>query len=259
VAGNPLDASSDGFHGTVGLMENGNDRKETSTLGFLIAIVARPPLPVLRILRRLPVNGMNKALFFVDTDRARLALTLDDGPHPDTTRPVLDVLSRHDSKATFFLIGSRAEKYPDLVEEIADAGHELGNHTWKDESSARLRPECFRDSLEKTHHELTERAPDRDVRLFRPGGGRPSAGTVFYAEAALRYRCVLASVYPHDVRVPSAEWIVRDVVRRAHPGAIIAMHEGSGRGRVASMLDEVLTELKPPYDVTTVSNLVSPH
>src|SRR5215470_5353730 len=82
------------------------------------------PLGILGLLERLTPN-----LFYrIPTSQPLLALSFDDGPHPVFTPLVLDILRRHEAKATFFLIGERALSHPDLVERIKAEGHELGNH-----------------------------------------------------------------------------------------------------------------------------------
>ena len=204
-------------------------------------------------------DGTPHTLFFVPTEDCRLALTFDDGPYPDTTLLLLKKLEKHDCQATFFLHGCWAERYPHLVQAIAGAGHELANHTWEDTPSRKLPPAYFRESLKRTHEILApaESGEKSDVRLFRPAGGWPSKKMVCYAKKALGYRCVLASVYAFDTRVPSPSWIVEAITGRAHPGAIIVLHEGPGRARVAAIADEILTRLGDTYEVTTVSRLLS--
>ena len=66
----------------------------------------------------------------VKTSQPVVALTFDDGPHPDFTPRVLDILSIYDARATFFMIGKRARQYPHLIKEVAEAGHSIGNHSW---------------------------------------------------------------------------------------------------------------------------------
>jgi peptidoglycan-N-acetylglucosamine deacetylase len=230
--------------------------------GALLGVIARPPLPVLRLVGSLPVMGLPETLFFVPTEDCRLALTFDDGPYPDTTPCLLKKLEKHHCQATFFLHGCWAERYPDLVRAIVASGHEIANHTWEDTPSRKLPPMYFRESLNRTHEilaeALAEAGPGQSgIELFRPAGGLPTEEMVSYAASALDYRCVLASVYALDTRVPSPSWIVEAIVRRAHPGAIIVLHEGPGRARVAAIVDEILTRLGASYDVTTASRLLA--
>lgn len=62
--------------------------------------------------------------------KRKSALTFDDGPHPTNTLEILELLDKHDAKATFFMLGNRVDFYPDIAKVIAEKGHELGNHTW---------------------------------------------------------------------------------------------------------------------------------
>ena len=64
------------------------------------------------------------------TARGHFALTFDDGPDPENTPRLLDVLDRHRARATFFMVGERAARHPDLVRRVAAAGHEIGNHSF---------------------------------------------------------------------------------------------------------------------------------
>ena len=60
----------------------------------------------------------------------QIALTFDDGPDPKVTMQILETLNKYDAKATFFMLGSRVEYYPEIAKKVQEAGHELGNHTW---------------------------------------------------------------------------------------------------------------------------------
>ena len=77
-----------------------------------------------------PRRGMQEIIWSVPTGEPVAALTFDDGPHPDLTPHILDVLDRYDVKATFMVMGYAAESYPDLLVEVVSRGHEIGNHTW---------------------------------------------------------------------------------------------------------------------------------
>lgn len=187
-----------------------------------------------------------------------IALTLDDGPHAMVTPNVLDTLRAHHATATFFLIGSRVVATDrGVVERIVREGHELGNHTWSDRCSALMKPGDLVRSVRRTHEALADfGAP---IRLFRPGAGWVTPW-VLAAARPYRYRCVLGSVYPQDVRVRSEERIVADVLARARPGAIVVLHEGTlERARVTRILDRILTDLRAcGYRFTTVSDLLTP-
>lgn len=99
-----------------------------------------------------------------------LALTFDDGPHPDYTPKLLDILGRSHVQATFFLVGEQAKRYPALVKRIVHEGHEIGNHSWSHGLSLLQTKTRQRHEIEKTQqllHELSGVAP----RWFRPPYG----------------------------------------------------------------------------------------
>lgn len=179
-----------------------------------------------------------------------VALTVDDGPHPSTTPALLEVLDRHAARATFFLIGERAARAPDLVRAIAAAGHELGNHLWQDQASVRLPPDEFRRQLEQVHRELEVHAP---VSVFRPGHGWFTR-RMLRDGADLGYRCVLgspcllATEYPGD---PAAQG--RRLGRRAHPGAIVVLHEGTESRRAAPVVADALLSVLTDRRLRAVS------
>jgi len=216
----------------------------------IVLLAVRPPHALMRLAARL----FPSVVFLAPGGRRAVALTLDDGPHPSTTPAVLDTLSAHGGKATFFLLGEAAAAYPDLVERIAAEGHELGNHGLRDEHSSDLSPEALETSLARTHEVL---APFGRVTLFRPGGGWFTR-RVLDAAARHDYRCVLGSVYPQDAHVHRRDYLVWDVLRRVRPGGIVILHEGRPeRAVVTAVLDAVLPELRRRgYEVTTVSELL---
>jgi peptidoglycan/xylan/chitin deacetylase (PgdA/CDA1 family) len=179
--------------------------------------------------------------FFAPTAGNLIALTLDDGPDPTLTPDVLDVLRAHDVRATFFLIGSRAAQAPRLVEEIRRAGHEIGNHLWREERTLSVSDAAFEQALLRTDAVLrTHDAP----RLFRPGSGLISRDKTAIAKRH-GYRCVLGSVYPFDAQFLSPRWTPRIVRRLLQPGDIVILHEGRPTRRpVLGVLDHVLSDAR---------------
>jgi peptidoglycan/xylan/chitin deacetylase (PgdA/CDA1 family) len=192
-------------------------------------------------------------LFSVPVKEPIVALTIDDGPTTETDA-ILDVLSEHEAKATFFFIGEHLQQRPAVARRVIEDGHEAGHHMLRDEPSIRLSPEAFAEQFELTHRLLEELGGSR---LFRPGSG-------WYNESMKReverrgYRMVLGWVYPFDALLASSAfstWFIRSNLR---PGAIIILHDGGGRGRrTAAVLREILPELREQgYRVVTVSELL---
>jgi peptidoglycan-N-acetylglucosamine deacetylase len=226
-----------------------------------------PPGWMVRAAARLPPLNQPDIVVYVPTESQAVALTLDDGPDPELTDRVLDVLDVHRAKATFFLLGNAAkgQKQQRILTRIANEGHELGNHTWCDQSSAALSHDELRGKLGRTHDVLS--AGGRTVRVFRPGGGWPGwcGHVATIARTQYDYKTVLASIYPVDVRIRApAEVLAAAVLRRVEKGSIIVLHEGTtprcqpDRTRVLKILELILPELeRRRFEVVTASELMA--
>lgn len=203
-------------------------------------------LPALEILP-------GEVLYDVDTDRRAVALTLDDGPDPETTPDILRVLRRYGARATFFVVGDRARDNDELLERIVAEGHELGNHMLRDRRTRFLGRDEMERSMRETHRILSGHG---QVRWFRPGGGFYDGATLEAADD-LGYRTALGSVYPFDTALPFPALLARFVLNGARPGDIIVLHDGPDRGRTTALtLELVLPELRDAgYQVVTLSNL----
>jgi peptidoglycan-N-acetylglucosamine deacetylase len=191
----------------------------------------------------------------VATREHHVALTIDDGPHPATTPELLRVLRSHGARATFFLIGERAQCHPDLVRCIVADGHELANHLMHDEPSIRLTAPEFRRQLAQVHELL---APFGDVRFFRPGSGWFSKRMLRDA-AAQGYACGLGTPLLLVTQYRNPRHTGRVLARRAHPGAVIVLHEGAeSRDGVYAAADALLVELtRRNLRVITLSELAT--
>jgi peptidoglycan/xylan/chitin deacetylase (PgdA/CDA1 family) len=193
------------------------------------------------VLLRLAAGVRDDIIFYVPTNHQVFALTFDDGPDPALTPQVLDVLLKHEAHATFFLIGSRAEKHPVLVERIRDEGHEVGNHMWREERASALSNHEFESSILITEKTL---ARGGSVRLLRPGSGLVNREKVRIAERH-GYRCVLGSVFPLDAQTMFPRFTSLFVRVLLQPGAIVILHEGHpSRKNVIGVLDEVLSDAR---------------
>lgn len=159
-----------------------------------------------------------------------VALTFDDGPDPDTTREVLDVLDRRGVKATFFVIGAKAAKHPEVVREIIERGHEVGVHSFAHDRLFSLRgSKRVRADLERAVETIEGITKTRPV-LFRPPIGHTNPTIARVADEldlvvvgwTVAARDGIARAKPDDV--------VARVERGLEDGAIVAMHDAAERG-----------------------------
>ncbi len=153
-------------------------------------------------------------------------LTFDDGPNPQATAAVLDVLERERVPAVFFMVGGFVERLPAVARQVASAGHVIGNHTWSHRKLHFQPPRRIRDELARTS-EIIGIATGQRPRLFRaPHGYRnPWVGQ---AAARLGLHTVGWSFGVWDSARPGAAVIRERVRRHLAPGAIILLHDGDG-------------------------------
>jgi peptidoglycan-N-acetylglucosamine deacetylase len=163
-----------------------------------------------------------------------VALTFDDGPDPQWTPQVLDLLARHGAVATFCLLGENAIRHPELVADIVEAGMQLCDHSRTHE----VDPAAPEDDL--AHDELVELA-GVDVPWFRAPEGAWSE-PVRAAVAARGMEPLGWSVDPRDWTRPGAAAIVARVQRQVHAGAVVLLHDGGGR---RDQTVDALAELLP--------------
>jgi peptidoglycan-N-acetylglucosamine deacetylase len=147
----------------------------------------------------------------------RIALTFDDGPDPVTTPAILDVLRDYHVKATFFVIGARAEQHPELIERIVGEGHALGNHTYYHRDLAKLGPESMQRELQDTQA-VIDRALGRHSRttLFRPPCGAPY-NTDINELPAFQEAMREQQMYPVMWTIDPRDWALED-----QPESIVA-------------------------------------
>lgn len=109
------------------------------------------------------------------SDQKEIALTFDDGPHPEHTPRLLDVLAAAGAKGTFFVIGEQTLRHPKLVRRIADEGHEIGNHTWTHSDPSLTSAARFLEEVTQTRR-MIQNLTGRDCRMMRPPKGALTVG-----------------------------------------------------------------------------------
>ncbi len=179
-----------------------------------------------------------KGIFRKNPEDHSVYLTFDDGPIPEVTPWVLDILDQYGIKATFFMVGDNATKYPHLLEEVRRRGHGIGNHTYNHLSGARHRPWTYLANIKKANDIL-------HTNLFRPPHGW--IGMVQYR--VLRYvgiKVVMWDVVTRDYsRLLTAEDVVNNVKRYTRNGSIITFHDSlKSIDKLKHALPEILTWLK---------------
>jgi peptidoglycan/xylan/chitin deacetylase (PgdA/CDA1 family) len=184
-----------------------------------------------------------------------IALTFDDGPWPDTTEEVLDILKQNKIKATFFMVGLHIQRHPELAKRVAEEGHAIGNHTLNHPlQDVSLADAAYQiDGMEKLIYETT----GVKTGLFRPPGGRIDGGLANYAHER-KYAVTLWSVDSEDYYVASPI-LLDNVLKNVQPGRIVLMHDGGGdRSATVKALPQIISALKQRgYRFVTVPELMN--
>jgi len=168
----------------------------------------------------------------------QIALTYDDGPNDPHTLKLLDVLAKHNVRATFFMIGRYVQQRPDIARAVAQAGHVIGNHTFTHpllifKSTAETRAE-----LSNCHQALQD-AIGEHSNLFRPpfGGRRPATLRIV---RELGMQTVMWNVTGYDWNAPPAAVIEKKVGRQMRGGDVIVLHDGGHRAMGADRAQTVI-------------------
>ena len=191
--------------------------------------------------------------------RRRIALTFDDGPDAAWTDQTLALLDREAVRASFFLVGERAARAPETVCRIVAAGHEIGSHGWSHRSLWLCGPRRTEDEIGRAHRFLSD-AVGRPVRYFRPPWGMVNAA-MYGALRRHGLRCVFWSIQPEGLRAVAAARQVEHVMERAHPGAIVDLHDAEGvrdaPERLLTALPRMIAGLRElGYEFVTVGDLL---
>ncbi len=157
-------------------------------------------------------------------DVRAVALTFDDGPHPLYTLKLLAILKRYHVKATFFVVGKMAKRYPDLVRAEERAGHLVANHTYDHLNLTKLKPDQILAQWQE-NNALLKSIIGKDIKFCRPPGGDYNASVIAAAEQS-GLTTVLWTDDPGDYANPGNNTIERRVLGWIRNGGIILLHDG---------------------------------
>jgi len=220
-------------------------------MGSIITIIVGLAIATLLWLFFRPPFGKN--IVRLNTDQRIVALTYDDGPNPPYTDRLLDVLAKHDVKATFFLIGNRIEKHPETVNRIIVEGHQIGNHSYSHPLLGFLPPAYVQREIERT---------DTLLQRCDPGGVFKEGEIEFRSPVLTRFlpvAWVLAkgnrahiscNVWSWDWTTQNPDRIAKKVLKKTKPGSIIVLHDGKAENKDANRsgtveaTDRIITALK---------------
>lgn len=199
-------------------------------------------------------------IFRHHTKEKIVALTIDDGPNNKTTSLILDLLSKYQAKATWFVIGdhiNHSDPHHSLLDRMVKEGHQLGNHTYLDRLSLRLSSLTLQREIREVEGIIRSVSGDHD-KLFRPGGGLFSRKMVDIATKE-GHKTIIGSNYPHDgerlLRMITPDWwYAWYILKKLSPGDIIILHD---LPTTLPTLQVILPELqRRGYRVVTVTQLL---
>ena len=158
-----------------------------------------------------------EAIFRIKTTEKLLCLTFDDGPNPDSTPQILNILDLCKIKALFFCDGRAAEKYPDLINQITSKGHIIGNHGYNHLNGWKTSTENYIADIEKA-------AAITSAGLFRPPYGR--LRFMEYRKLKKKYKIVFWDLMPYDFDASfGSENSLKILKSKLRPGSVIVLHD----------------------------------
>jgi peptidoglycan/xylan/chitin deacetylase (PgdA/CDA1 family) len=197
-----------------------------------------------------------------DRNSKAIALTFDDGPHPQYTPQVLQVLDRYNITASFFWLGVCVNRSPAVAKAVSDRGHWIGLHGYDHRSFPLLSPQELQESLVKTQTAIYNSCHllPAQVRDVRPPNGlfTPKTLKLFHQ---WNYRPVMWSIVPEDWVRPGVMTVVQRVLQQIKNGSLVVLHDGVCGGQDVAATIEVLIPqlLQQGYQFVTVDNLWQYH
>lgn len=196
----------------------------------------------------------------VSTSEPVIAITFDDGPNPGVTPRLLEILGHYRARGTFFMLGASAEKYPEIVRDVASDGHAIGNHSWDHPSF----PEISKKERRKQIRGCDQALSPYGLRLFRPPFGHQDRNT-FLDAVSLGHQVVLWNVDSRDWLDQDGYQIAKQLEEKTIPGSILLFHDSvstvfeerlASRERTLTAVQMLLGRLGNRFRFVTVPELL---
>lgn len=191
-----------------------------------------------------------KLLFFnqvwdIPNSENTIYLTFDDGPTPEITERVLEILDKHHIKATFFCIGDNVRKHPEIVQKILSKQHSVGNHTYSHLKGWKTPTKTYISNSEACEIKLNSLFKIRNSKLFRPPYGKITPWQS-YKLRKLGYKIIMWDVLSKDYDASiSAEKCYENVIQNVSSGSIIVFHDSNkAKENILNSLEKTIETLK---------------
>lgn len=178
-----------------------------------------------------------KAVWNIRQAEKVVYLTFDDGPVPEVTPWVLDLLKQENIQATFFCVGENVQTYPEVFQQIVEAGHQTGNHTFNHLQGMKCSRDTYLANIEKADQLIGS-------KLFRPPHGLLKRSQ--YRQLKNRFRLIMWDVLSRDFdQKISPEQVCQNVLTYTRPGSVIIFHDSlKAEKNIKGALPRVIRELK---------------
>lgn len=220
------------------------------TVGFFIAMATLSGL--LQPILSAEMPGKPQPIFYGNKAEPKVAFACNVFWGEEYLPDMLNTLEANDVKITFFIGGSWAKRYPNILKDLAGHGHELGNHSYSHPHPNSLSKEKNKEQIIKTQDLVSELTGVKTL-LYAPPYGEYN-DTVLHAAQELGYETIMWSIDTIDWQRPPVEMVKNRVLKKIHNGAIILIHPTEP---TAKALPELIKEIKKQgYQITTISDII---
>lgn len=230
--------------------------KYTAATVVLIAALVAAALPLSRMAdetEEVSATERSLPIYSVERPDRRVSVTFDCAWGADDVDAIISALAKENCRATFFVVGTWAEKYPDAVKKLKEAGHEIANHSYDHTYYTQLSPEAMLEDMEKCDQAI-KTACGADARFFRAPAGDYNNSVVDTVTGSGRL-CIQWDVDSLDYRGLSADEMETRIMSKVQNGSIILFHTGTDN--TAAALGQILKKLKSEgYEFCPVGELV---